>query len=109
MNVWDFLDKHWMEALSGGKELSPPVRWAIASSGSLTFFFVYFLITASELLFTIETIVLYLVIGFVFSGWLGVILAWKRERSGPVRLYISGVSLPSFVYLAARSATAFGS
>ena len=106
-NLWHALAEHWFEDLPEGEELGPVVRGLVATAGTATFAVVYTLLL-KDVLTPFDAPVLYFLMCLGMSGSLGFLLAWKRKRSGPVRLYLSGVVLPSFVLLVARSATFLG-
>lgn len=106
-NLWHALAEHWFEDLPKGEELGPVVRGLVATAGTATFTVVYTLLLA-DVLKPFDSPVMYLLMCVVISVSLGFLLGWKRRRTGPVRLYVSGVVLPSFVLLVVRSATFLG-
>lgn len=106
---WDALSAHWFEDLPEGECLGLAGRWFIAGCGTATFFLATMLLQSSTVLSTdAEVLIGYVGISVGFILGLGFLLAWKRPRSGPVRLYMSGIALPSFILLAARAATNIG-
>lgn len=108
-NLWQAIAAHWFEDLPGGQELTGWARWLTASAGSATFIVIHLLLTSPSVLGEPDlTVGAFLVICFGFSGGLGFLLAWKRKRTGPVRLYVSGIALPAFVFFVARFATFLG-
>ena len=108
-NVWQAVATHWFEDLQNGEELKGFARWLTASAGSATFIVIYLLLVSPSVLEEPNlTVALFFIICFGFSGSLGFLLAWKRKRTGPVRLFVSGIALPAFVFFAARFATFFG-
>ena len=108
-NLWEAFAAHWFEDLCEEEALGAFTRWLIASAGTATFVVAYMLLTAEVLNTGVVTTLELTLICIGTSGSLGFLLAWKRKRTGPVRLYISGVALPSFVLLVARGSTLFGS
>ena len=106
-NLWQALAAHWFEDLCGDEALSAPARWLIATAGTATFVVAYMLLTA-EVFEAKATILELTLICICISGGLGFLLAWKRKRTGPVRLYISGVALPSFVLLLVKASVFLG-
>ena len=107
-NPWQALAAHWFEDLCDDEALSAPARWLIATAGTATFVVAYMLLTAEVLDTGIATTLELVLICIGISGSLGFLLAWKRKRTGPVRLYISGVALPSFVLLLVRASAFLG-
>ena len=106
---WDSLAAHWFEDLPDGERLGNAARWFLASCGVATFVLAVVLVQAEAVLTSDPDVLLGIfLIGFCFTAGLGFLLAWKRPRTGPVRLFVSGVTLPSFVLLAARIATGVG-
>ena len=109
-NLWQALADHWFEDLPEGKELKFIPRWFVATIGTVTFLSLYFNFSSESALDPIKSVVGGMELGIYafFAVGLGFLLAWKRERTGPVRLFISGITLPAFVLLAAKLATLFG-
>ena len=106
--LWQAFAEHWFEDLPNDEQLNLPARWFIATTGAATFVVAHILLSANVLDTNDAPGWLFFVICVGFSVGLGFLLAWKRKKTGPVRLYISGVALPSFVFLAARSGTFLG-
>lgn len=108
-NFWDALSAHWFEDLPEKECLNLVERWFIATCGTGTFFLTNFLLQLETALPTNPKILQgLLLIAVSFAFGLGFLLAWKRPRTGPVRLFVSGVALPSFVLLSARIVTSIG-
>ena len=51
---------------------------------------------------------LVLAIFAVVGNFLGFLLAWKRPQSGPVRLFLSGVTLPALILFLVRFSDLIG-
>ena len=99
----------WFEDLPKEKRLPLWKRWVTASTGTASFIGIYMLFEAEDVFSDLNvlaspllTICITVVVGF------GFLLAWKREHTGPIRLYLSGVALPSFVFLSVHIATYLG-
>ena len=101
--------KHWFAHLPTGQEIHGFVRWLIATFGSIIFMGIYFLL-APQKVFDAPSEALTIVVFtcLAISAILGFLLAWKRNRTGPVRLFISGITLPAFVLFVAHVATLYG-
>ena len=90
--------------------MSLPERWITASTGTASFIGIYMMFNTATVFSTSDvrsSLLLLLICMGVIVGF-GFLLAWKRERTGPVRLYLSGVALPSFVFLSMHVATYLG-
>ena len=109
-DLWQALADHWFEDLPHGEQLHLPVRWLVATAGVASFLISFILLSSPSILSPQQDTgeLLFLLIGVVFCVGLGFLLAWKRKQTGPVRLYVSGVALPAFLFLAARSGTFLG-
>lgn len=109
-NFWTIVVAPWFEDLPEGERLSLPERWVTASIGTASFIGIYMMFT-SETVFSVSDALTSLLLPLICMGVIvgfGFLLAWKRERTGPVRLYLSGVALPSFVFLSMHIATYLG-
>lgn len=101
--------KHWFTDLPTGQEIHGFVRWLIATLGSIIFMGVYYLLAPQEVFDApSEALTIIVFICLAISAILGFLLAWKRKNTGPVRLFISGITLPAFVLLVAHVATLYG-
>ena len=107
--VWETVTAHWFEDLPENEQLSLYWRWLVAGCGTATFILANMLLQFSEVLSTDAALVSgYLLISVGLTVGLGFLLAWKRKKTGPVRLFLSGIALPSVVMLAVRSSTSIG-
>ena len=95
------LRKHWFP--KSDKKWTIPKQFFFTYLGALTFFSVVFTTSLTSGVLTFQTdiflttIYFWTTIIFILSGFFGFILAWGPKKTGPVRLYISGVSLPALV------------
>ena len=105
-NLWQALAAQWFTPLPSGQELRLLSRLGVCCLGTGTFLVLYRLFESPAVFqrpdLGIWGIILYYLIPTVVLGFL---LAWKREGAGPVRLYISGVTVPAFVLFVVRLAT----
>ncbi|MDE0698602.1 MAG: hypothetical protein OXH76_22510 [Boseongicola sp.] len=101
---WSKMADQWLEDLPKKVAMPTGVRWAIASSGVATYLIGLALFQSGVIRFAdVWEVILYFILFILISGYLGFILAYKRTRTGPVRLFLSGVALPSFVQLVIKS------
>lgn len=98
-NFSQALGSHLFEDLAEGKGLALWVRWVVATSGVASYLLADRLFGTSRALGGVLFGELLLLLAAGFSFGLGFLLAWKRERTGPVRLYVSGFFLPSLMHL----------
>lgn len=102
--------KYLFEDLPDGENLPGLVRWLVATAGTVTFFIFSMSVYSQDTLRPFESEFGSLfTMGLIYCMVLGYLVSWKRYRSGPVNLYVSGVALPSFVVFAARSTEIFSS
>lgn len=102
--VKDFLDRlsdHWFAPTAHAWHWSR--RFIFTLTGSLTFFFFWFLYVApyglaSETYDSTDFLFFLLVFAIPGSLWFAGIAAWKDLGYGPVRLYLTGFLLPYFVW-----------
>lgn len=88
--------------------LKGSTRWFVASCGTFIFFLTYITFIASEYKGSVlepSPILFPLIVGMVLTAGFGYLVAWKQPRSGPVRLFVSGVTLPAFVLYVVRIST----
>ena len=94
----------WFE--KSGEDWTRPHQFLYIFLGSLTYFLgysFYALSTGTTTLqigtFDIAPSVVFYALGILFglSAFFAWILAWVPKKSGPVRLYLSGIALPTFV------------
>lgn len=109
LRFWNALADHWFEDLPDDEQLGLAPRWSIAGFGVATYFLAYVLVESERVLSAPPQAQFgLLLMGSSFIVGLGFLLAWKRPRTGPVRLFVSGVALPSFILLAAHTVTSIG-
>ena len=108
-NFSQALGSHLFEDLTEGKELASWVRWVVATSGVMSYLVADRLFGASRVLGGPDTTALEFLLSAGFALGLGFLLAWKRERTGPVRLYVSGFFLPSLMNLTVKVGALAGS
>ncbi|MDE0208170.1 MAG: hypothetical protein OXP66_19315, partial [Candidatus Tectomicrobia bacterium] len=99
----------WFEDLPECKQIPGGNRILISTFGVFTFVFLYLLVNLDTVVTRSDAPISILILPiFAYCIVLGFLLAWKRERSGPVRLFISGVALPSLVIFLVRSSSLLG-
>ena len=102
-----FLEKFFND-LPEENQLHTALRCLIAGGGMFSFFIAYLtvhyipkLLVGQDTPINLLNFILIFLIALFLSGVLGFILAWKREKSGPVRLYVSGIVLSYFLFFSA--------
>ena len=86
-------------------------RFACAFVGALTFIITLFLVrfrglgieypdiaTPDIFGFYVNVLVIFLFLGIPYSIWFSWLVSWRDFGHGPVRLFLSGMFLPAFVY-----------
>ena len=101
-NFSQALGSHLFEDLAEGNELASWVRCVVAAFGVMSYLVADRLFGASRVLSGPDATALEFLLSAGFALGLRFLLAWKRERTGPVRLYVSGFFLPSLMSLTVK-------
>ena len=96
-------DDAWFEPVASG--WSRPKRFMYSWSGSITFSVVAGVVLANQWLIDLSADSdLRLLFGFTvlalvaMSAWFAWLVSWRNENYNPIRLFVSGLVLPAFVW-----------
>lgn len=104
-SVWQHAREIWFEDVPKEDQISFGGRRFISTSVVIVFILLYISFDTRPIVEPLGLSTLFPLVFAIFAVvgiFLGFLLAWKRPQSGPVRLFLSGVTLPAHILFLVR-------